>query len=68
MADFSALGWADDQQACMELLRRTKVAAIPGGAFFEPGSGRDSKLLRFCYAKELDVLEDACNRLRSLRD
>jgi aminotransferase len=68
MADFSALGWADDQQACMELLRRTKVAAIPGGAFFEPGSGRGSKLLRFCYAKELDVLEEACNRLRSLRD
>jgi aminotransferase len=68
MADFSAHGWKDDQQASMELLKRTKVAAIPGGAFFEPGSGRGSKLLRFCYAKELDVLEEACNRLRSLRD
>lgn len=68
MADFSAHGWKDDQQAATELLRRTKIAAIPGSAFYEPGSGRGSKLLRFCYAKDLDVLAEACNRLRSLRD
>ncbi len=68
MADFSQLGWENDQQASNELLRRTKVAAIPGGAFFEPGSGRGSRMLRFCYAKELDVLAEACNRIRSLKD
>lgn len=67
MADFSALGWKDDQQASAELLKRAKVAAIPGGAFYEPGSGRGSKLLRFCYAKELPVLEQACDRLRALK-
>ncbi|MCC7509682.1 MAG: pyridoxal phosphate-dependent aminotransferase [Planctomycetes bacterium] len=66
MADFSAHGWADDQVAATELLRRAKVAAIPGSAFYEPGSGRGSKLLRFCYAKELDVLEQACQRIRGL--
>lgn len=67
MADFSALGWKDDQEASAELLKRAKVAAIPGGAFYEPGSGRGSKLLRFCYAKELPVLEQACDRLRALK-
>ncbi|MCA8934643.1 MAG: pyridoxal phosphate-dependent aminotransferase [Planctomycetes bacterium] len=67
MADFSALGWNDDQEASRELLKRAKVAAIPGGAFFEPGSRRGSKLLRFCYAKELPILEEACKRLRALK-
>jgi aminotransferase len=67
MADFSAHGWADDQQAATELLRRTKVAAIPGSAFYEPGSGRGQKLLRFCYAKELPELQEACNRLAELK-
>ncbi|MEZ5992228.1 MAG: pyridoxal phosphate-dependent aminotransferase [Planctomycetota bacterium] len=67
MADFTALGWKDDQEASRELLKRAKVAAIPGGAFFQPGSGRGSKLLRFCYAKELPVLEEACKRLRDLK-
>ena len=67
MADFSALGWKDDQEASMELLKRAGVAAIPGGAFFEPGSGRGSKLLRFCYAKEHPVLEEACKRIRALK-
>lgn len=67
MADFSAHGWKDDQQAAMELLKRAKVAAIPGGAFYEPGSGRGSRMLRFCYAKEPAVLEEACNRIRALK-
>ncbi|MBZ0136591.1 MAG: pyridoxal phosphate-dependent aminotransferase [Planctomycetes bacterium] len=67
MADFSKHGWQDDRQAATELLKRAKVAAIPGSAFYEPGSGRGSQLLRFCYAKELPVLEEACRRIRGLR-
>ncbi|MCB9933961.1 MAG: pyridoxal phosphate-dependent aminotransferase [Planctomycetes bacterium] len=67
MADFSAHGWEDDQQAAMELLQRAKVAAIPGSAFYEPGSGRGSRQLRFCYAKEHAVLEEACKRIRALK-
>lgn len=66
MADFSALGWPDDQTASAELLKRARIAAIPGGAFFEPTSGRGRKLLRFCFAKELPVIEEACRRLRAL--
>ena len=67
MADFSAHGWKDDKEASLELLKRAKVAAIPGSAFYEPGSGRGSGLLRFCYAKERPVLEEACKRLRTLK-
>jgi aminotransferase len=67
MAEFSAHGWKDDQQAALELLQRAKVAAIPGGAFYEPGSGRGIRMLRFCYAKERAVLEEACNRIRALK-
>jgi aminotransferase len=67
MVEFSAHGWKDDQQAALELLQRAKVAAIPGGAFYEPGSGRGSRMLRFCYAKERAVLEEACNRIRALK-
>lgn len=67
MADFSRLGWTDDQAASRELLARAKIAAIPGGAFYEPGSGRGSKLLRFCYAKPADALAEACQRLAKLK-
>jgi aminotransferase len=67
LADFTKHGWKDDKQASAELLNLTKIAAIPGSAFYEPGSGRGSKLLRFCYAKEMPVLEEACKRLRALK-
>ncbi|MCL4730786.1 MAG: aminotransferase class I/II-fold pyridoxal phosphate-dependent enzyme, partial [Planctomycetes bacterium] len=66
IADFSALGWPDDQTASAELLKRARIAAIPGGAFYEPGSGRGRNQLRFCFAKEPDVLAEACRRLRAL--
>lgn len=67
MADFSKLGWADDQTASRELLARAKIAAIRGGAFYEPGSGRGKHLLRFCYAKPADALAEACKRLAALK-
>ena len=67
LADYTAHGWKDDKQASAELLKQTKIAAIPGSAFFEPGSGRGNQLLRFCYAKEMPVLEEACKRLRALK-
>ena len=49
----------------MRLLEETKVASIPGSAFFRGAEGE--KLLRFCFAKEDGVLEEACSRLRALR-
>jgi aminotransferase len=46
------------------LLATTGIAAVAGSAFFRPGRGED--LLRFCFAKRDDDLEQACTRLQSL--
>jgi aminotransferase len=40
------------------------VASVAGSAFFRPGRGED--LLRFCFAKKDEDLDDACARLRRL--
>jgi len=46
-------------------LNQTKVAAIPGDAFFT--GQRGSRLLRFCFAKSSSDLDEACRRLAELR-
>jgi aminotransferase len=46
------------------LLAATGVAAVAGSAFFRPGGGE--QLLRFCFAKKDNELDEACERLRSL--
>ena len=67
-ADFSTLaqsrdGFEDAQAACETLIREAGVGTIPGPSFFEdPRDGR--YLLRFCFAKEMPVLEQACRQLR----
>lgn len=47
------------------LLASTGVAAVAGSAFFRPGHGEN--LLRFCFAKKDQELDEACARLRRLR-
>jgi aminotransferase len=39
------------------------VAAVAGSAFYAKGRGEN--LLRFCFAKQDEALEDACVRLTS---
>ena len=48
----------------MYILRKTGVASVPGSAFYHDGGGDD--LVRFCFAKEQTVLDDACRRLKEL--
>ncbi|GIV58695.1 MAG: aminotransferase [Rhodothermaceae bacterium] len=56
-------GFEDDLRACETLIREAGIGTVPGRAFFaHPDDGR--YLLRFCFAKELPVLEEACRRLR----
>jgi aminotransferase len=62
LADCSRI--APAREAAMIVLERTKVASIPGTAFYRGAPG--DRLLRFCFAKEDDVLEEACRRLRAL--
>lgn len=68
LADFSPLrvrfeGYEDDARAAISLVNASGIGAVAGRSFFEnPADG--SNLLRFCFAKEFHVLEDACDRLR----
>ena len=63
LADISHLEYPTAKDGAMDLLERGGVASIPGSAFYRGETGE--KLLRFCYAKEDHVLEEACARIRN---
>src|SRR5438034_487139 len=66
LADFSELGFKDDQEAARVIPERSNVAVIPGSSFYpDPKDGR--KQIRLCYAKKMPDLEEACRRIRTLR-
>ncbi|MBK8252721.1 MAG: pyridoxal phosphate-dependent aminotransferase [Polyangiaceae bacterium] len=64
LADIRKLGAPNAKAAAMMLLERTKIASVPGTSFYADPVGET--LVRFCYAKEEDVLEEAARRLRTL--
>lgn len=64
LADFRAHGWKDAKTASHEILHRAKVASVPGTAFHQSKIG--DTMVRFCFAKDDDVLEEACRRIESL--
>lgn len=62
MADISSLGYEDDRQAALALVREAKVAGVPGSSFFlNKDDGKN--LIRFCFCKRDETLEDASKRL-----
>lgn len=65
LADVSRLPGADSSERAMHLLKTTGVASVPGQSFFTGGDG--DAIVRFCFAKEDDVIEDACRRLELLK-
>jgi aminotransferase len=65
LADVGHLGFATAKAAAMALLEETKVASVPGSAFYQSATGE--RLLRFCFAKEDDVLREAARRISSFR-
>ena len=64
LADATRLGQPDAKAAAMTLLERARVASVPGTSFYADPVG--DRLLRFCFAKEDDVLEEAARRLESV--
>jgi aminotransferase len=62
LADARPLGGATARESAMTLLARTGIAAVSGASFYRDPVGET--LLRFCFAKEDDVLRDAAARLR----
>lgn len=65
LADVSKLGFETAREAALAILEQVKVATVPGTAFFRGQSGE--RCVRVCYAKEDDVLAEACRRLRAFR-
>jgi aminotransferase len=61
LANCQSLGRATAREAAMDLLERTRVASVPGSAFYRGAAGE--RLLRFCFAKDDAVLDEACRRL-----
>ncbi len=64
LADVSRLGQETAFDAAMWLIEHAGVAAVPGSAFYRGATGE--RLLRFCYAKDDEALDEACARLRRL--
>jgi aminotransferase len=64
MMDISEFGCPDDTVFCEWMAKEVGVAAVPGSSFFR----EDVKnLVRFHFAKKQDTLEDALQKLSSLR-
>lgn len=63
MTDVSGLTEQDDVSFAMELLRDGGVASVPGSSFYsDPARGRS--IVRFCFAKRRETLEQAAAILR----
>jgi aspartate/methionine/tyrosine aminotransferase len=62
MTDASGLGFDDDVDAAMHLVRNVGVAAVPGSSFYSrPELGRTK--LRFSFCKRIETLRAAGERL-----
>ena len=65
LASFDKGRWPNATAAAETILEQVGVATVPGSAFYRnPADGEDQ--LRFCYAKQMPDLEEACARLRRL--
>ena len=57
----------EDWDVCRRLVREAQMAAIPLSAFYTNKAGA-RELVRMCFAKADDVLDDAADRLARWRD
>lgn len=69
LADFSPLrdrfeGFDDDMTASRTLVEKAGIGTVAGRSFFADDADGDS-CLRFCFAKEYPILEEACRRLKA---
>ena len=64
LVDFSAVSTLDDVRFCDWLPTEVGVAAIPLSVFSR--QEQDSRIIRFCFAKQQHTLEQAAARLQAL--
>ncbi|HEV3252166.1 MAG TPA: methionine aminotransferase [Puia sp.] len=61
---YKRLSEEGDKDFAIRITKEVGVAAIPVSAFYQ--SGKDQKVVRFCFAKKKDTLETAAFRLSRL--
>ena len=62
IAGITSFGFKNDVEACRTLIRDAGVAAIPASAFWN-NKNYGSDLLRFCFCKNDNTLEEGIRRL-----
>jgi aminotransferase len=70
LADATSVPGANAKEKARRLLAETGIATVAGSAFFSTdahGVNGGDHLLRFCYAKKQDALDEACQRLDAYR-
>jgi aminotransferase len=65
LADVSKVPGKSSKDKAMFILNECKVASVPGMAFYHDNGGEN--LVRFCFAKEEDELNIACEKLLKLK-
>jgi len=65
LADVSKVPGKTSKEKAMYILKKTSVATVPGSAFYHGKGGEN--LVRFCFAKNDTILENACKKLRELK-
>ncbi|MBT4494792.1 MAG: aminotransferase class I/II-fold pyridoxal phosphate-dependent enzyme [Gammaproteobacteria bacterium] len=63
LAAYDDLSRLDDQAFVTEITTKAGVAAIPVSVFYDKPP--EMKVIRFCFAKEEDTLQEAADRLRA---
>lgn len=62
MTDISPLGYENDREAALALVRDAKVASVPGSSFFLNKS-EGNQFVRFCFCKRDETLQQAAEQL-----
>jgi aspartate/methionine/tyrosine aminotransferase len=65
MTDVSGFGFPNDYTFVRHMIETAGVAAVPGSSFFAD-SKDGSKLIRFCFCKKYETLEEAKERLTKI--
>ena len=66
MTDITGFGFVNDVEFVKYMIEEAGVAAVPGSSFFaDPADG--AQMVRFCFCKKYETLEDAKRRLLMLK-
>jgi len=63
LVDITSLGFDDDLAFCRMLPEKVGVAAIPSSYFWN-NRGQGRELVRFCFCKKDETLEEGIRRLK----